>query len=100
MEAMQAFFEREGNIDALADNVVPMERTTEKESPMRAEMTVAVSQATLRDGISSTFGLIKNTVIALVTPEVHNEMKKRDNLLQSVLQDLVNQLLNEQLNFI
>lgn len=100
MEAFRAFSERENALGTLANHVVSDELQSEKENPMRGERTVNVIHRTLRGPIADTPGLIGEAVIALVTPEAHNGVKKADNQLQAIIQGFGNKTLDKKLNFV
>lgn len=80
------------------DLVVSEENPAEEQVLMSAEKGVLASHAALRDAFAGILGLRKDVVIALVTPECLQRVKRADNRLKSMLQDLVNRMLDEILN--
>lgn len=57
---------------------------------MRSGSTVTVSQTTLMYAITSISRFIEDTMIALVTPEGPNTVKRKENQLQAILQSFAN----------
>lgn len=66
MEATSALFGPQDTVGAVADHVEYEKHPAEKERPMRAEITVTVRQATMRDTIEGIFGLIEDALTAVI----------------------------------
>lgn len=100
MKAMQASSEQEDTLSALAGQVLFEEQPAEEQHQMRAEKKLIVRQAPLKDAIAGIPGLIVDTVIALVTPQGQNGVKRADIHLQAMLQGLMHRTLHERLNYV
>lgn len=98
MDKTRAHFEREHTIIVYVDHVVCKKESSEKKLRMRAKRTVSVSQETLMVALNSNPGLIEDEATALVTQKGHKEIKRTENRVMSMLQGLVNKLVDEKVN--
>lgn len=67
-----------------------------KEGPTHDERTVTIGQATLRDAIAGSLGLV-DTVTAFLTAGACHGISKTDNRQESILQNVVNKTIGERL---
>lgn len=76
-EVIRALHYWENTLGTFADQVVSEETKTEERRPIRDEWTVTMCWITMKEAISGIFGLVEDTVTALVTPKATMEFKGR-----------------------
>lgn len=95
MEATRAPCKQENTLGTITKHVVTKELPANKERPMRAKSTAFVIQATFRDAMVGSPGLVEDAETALVTFKDHNGITRTENWPLAMLQGLFNETIDQ-----